>query len=247
MSGVDPAVDDWRRFAQGPDVLYNVLSWPEKRGSWTEEQFYAAGASDWADFKRHWDHYEPERGEVCVEVGCGVGRLTSQLAQAFDRVIALDVSADMIERARRVAGTNVDFRQVDGAVIPIGAGDVDALFSVHVMQHLENVSLLIAYIREMKRVLKVGGTLMVHIPLHGEPPQGRLGGRIEKLRQELALRQSRRALRKGGVHETMRTNDYWLNEVWQAFTDVGFRDVELRLIPVRSNGYGHQFWLARAS
>ena len=45
----------------------------------------------------------------------------------------------------------------------------------------------------------------------------------------------------------MRTRYYWLNDVWQAFSDAGFRDVELRLIPVRSNGYGHQFWLARAT
>src|SRR5881628_2435738 len=36
-----------------------------------------------------------------VEIGCGIGRMTRSLADRFYRVIALDVSPEMIDRARR--------------------------------------------------------------------------------------------------------------------------------------------------
>lgn len=237
----DPAVAEWRSIARGDDLLYDVLSWPDKRNSWSESDFYAAGRSDWLDFKRHWDHYDSGMGGHCVEIGCGVGRITTQLATAFERVTALDVSADMIERARRVTPDHVEFRQVDGAAIPLDSATADAVFSVHVMQHLEDMSVLARYIAEMARVLRPAASLMVHIPLQGAPPPNPL----RRLQAEWTLRSSRRALRAGHGHTTMRTNAYWLNDVWQGFTDAGFGDVELRLIPVRSNGYGHQFWLAR--
>ena len=38
------------------------------------------------------------RGGVCVEVGCGPGRMTGALADRFDEVLALDVSPAMLER-----------------------------------------------------------------------------------------------------------------------------------------------------
>jgi ubiquinone/menaquinone biosynthesis C-methylase UbiE len=160
--------------------------------------------------------------------------------------VALDVSLDMIERARQVAPGNVAFEQVEGTLIPLADREADAVFSVHVMQHLETVEMLRAYIAEMRRVLRSGGTLMVHILLRGASESGPRA-RLEQIRGEWALWRSRRALRRGGEHSTMRTRSYWPNDVWQMLTDAGFHDVELRMIPVRSNGYGHQFWFARAS
>src|SRR5262249_25383766 len=55
------------------------------------------------------------RGGLCVEVGCGPGRMTGALAERFDRVLALDVSPAMLERARGVVtAPNVTFLPVPG-------------------------------------------------------------------------------------------------------------------------------------
>ena len=55
------------------------------------------------------------RGGTCIEVGCGSGRMTAALAERFDRVLALDVSPAMIERARAaVPDERVEFRAVSG-------------------------------------------------------------------------------------------------------------------------------------
>src|SRR5947209_5905330 len=167
----DGATREWRAIARGPDVLFHVCSWPGKRGAWTEEEFYAAGRSDWEDFRSHWRHYWPELGGTCVEIGCGAGRLTAALADDFRRVVALDVSQDMIDGARLRTPSVVEFRQVDGPVIPLGDDEADGVFSVHVFQHLESRDVLAAYLAEARRVLRPGGALMVHVPLASSPPR----------------------------------------------------------------------------
>src|SRR3954468_14981274 len=99
-SRVSDATAEWRAIAKGPDVLFHVCSWPEKRGRWTEEEFYASGRSDWEDFRSHWEHYQGALTGSCLEIGCGVGRLTRVLAEQFDSVHSLDVSDEMIAQAR---------------------------------------------------------------------------------------------------------------------------------------------------
>src|SRR5215217_3344785 len=66
------------------------------------------------------------RGGTCVEVGCGSGRMTGALAERFDRVLALDVSPAMLERARAaVRDERVEFRAVSGRRLD-GVGDASA-------------------------------------------------------------------------------------------------------------------------
>ena len=235
------ATAEWRAIAQGPDVLYHVCSWPEKKGSWTEDEFYASGRSDWADFLSHWRHYEADVGGTCLEIGCGAGRLTHVLAEHFDAVESLDVSEHMIERARSHSPANVRFHQVDGSEVPLPDASVDAVFSVHVLQHLENADAVAAYLREARRVLRPGGTVMAHLMLtSGRPPLSR------RLRDGLRLRRSRLALSRGAEHDAVRMTMFTLAEGFAVVGRAGFADVELRVFPVRSNGFHHSFFLARA-
>ena len=52
----------------------------------------------------------------CLEFGCGVGRVTVQLAATFSEVLALDISRPHLRLARRhtaeLGYTNVNFLQV---------------------------------------------------------------------------------------------------------------------------------------
>src|SRR5438067_572320 len=90
---------EWRHLAR-VDPLYVIATRPGKEGAWEREEFYATGRSDWSDFHRHWSHYWPELGGTCLEIGCGAGRVTHALAPDFERVVAIDVSADMLALAR---------------------------------------------------------------------------------------------------------------------------------------------------
>lgn len=238
---VRDATAEWRAIAQGPDVLFHVCSWPDKRGSWTEEEFYDSGRSDWADFLSHWRHYEPDVGGTCLEIGCGAGRITHVLAEHFDAVESLDVSEHMIDRARAHSPSNVRFHQVGGSEVPLPDASVDAVFSVHVLQHLENADAVAAYLGEARRVLRPGRTLMAHIMLAGgRPPFSR------RLRDRWRLVRSRAALARGGEHSAVRMTMLTTDEAFAMLGAAGFADVELRVFPVRSNGFHHSFFLARS-
>ena len=93
--------------------------------------------------------------------------MTGLLAARFDRVIAVDVSPEMLERARRaVPDDNVDFRAVDGERLDSVEDAVcDTLVCYLVLQHLPDRRLVTAYLREFARVLRPGGRAFVQLPV----------------------------------------------------------------------------------
>jgi SAM-dependent methyltransferase len=235
------ATEEWRQIARGPRVLYHVLTWPGK-DDWTEDEFYDVGRQDWEDFRSQWQHYAGDLSGTVLEIGCGAGRLTRQLAQEFDNVVALDVSRDMIARADSVTPDNVEFHQVEGTRVPLEDGSVNAVFSVHVLQHLDDFADVSAYVADAVRALAPGGTLMLHIAL-GNLEHGWFG-RYGKLRVEWRLWRSRRRLKQGQEHFAVRYRLYDLEQVQHMLEALPLERIELRMFPVRTNGYQHTFWLA---
>jgi SAM-dependent methyltransferase len=244
MAGQPAATEDWRAVARGPRPLYYVLTWPG-REDWTEEEFYETGRVEWEDFREHWRRYAGDLRGTCLEIGCGPGRLTRQLATQFERVVAVDVSADMIARAREAtatAGGAVEFHQVDGTSLPVPDSSLDAAFSVHVLQHLRDLGQVERYLHEVRRALRPGATAMLHVMLASSE-----GGVVARVRRELALWRGRRSLRRGGGETgALRTRHYRFEDVHAAFTRAGFEEIELNMFPVRTNGFPHTFWLVRA-
>jgi SAM-dependent methyltransferase len=107
------------------------------------------------------------RGGVCVEVGCGFGRMTGALAERFDRVVALDVSPLMLELAREnVPAGNVEFQLVSGTALePVEDGTADVLLCYLVLQHLPARKVVESYLAEFGRVLAPGGQAFVQLPV----------------------------------------------------------------------------------
>jgi ubiquinone/menaquinone biosynthesis C-methylase UbiE len=116
------------------------------------------------------------RGGACVEVGCGFGRMTGLLAERFERVLGLDVSPVMLERARSaVTASNVEFLAVSGTSLePVANSSADVLVCYLVLQHLPGRDPIAAYIREFGRVLAAGGRAFVQLPVLGPGLQPRL-------------------------------------------------------------------------
>jgi len=107
------------------------------------------------------------RPEMTVlEVGPGGGKWTVRLAQRVRKVVALDVSREMLQRTRQrcesekldnvelVIGNGRDF-------LPMGDESVDFFFSFDVFVHLA-LEDTFAYVQEMNRVLKSGGRGVCH-------------------------------------------------------------------------------------
>jgi SAM-dependent methyltransferase len=99
-------------------------------------------------------------GDVIVEIGCGVGRVTRGLAARARRVIAIDVSEEMLAQARELNPNldNVTWMPGDGASLAgVADASADGVFSHVVFQHLPDPELTLGYVREMARVLRPGG------------------------------------------------------------------------------------------
>ena len=107
------------------------------------------------------------RGGMCIEVGSGPGRMTAGLAERFDRVLALDVSPAMLERARAaIPDEHVEFRPISGERLD-GVEDAvaDVVVCYLVLQHLPSRDVVLSYIAEFARVLKPGGEAFIQLPV----------------------------------------------------------------------------------
>jgi SAM-dependent methyltransferase len=120
----------------------------------------------WAEGRRNLDTVlaavdaEVGPGDVVLDIGCGVGRLTRVLAERAAHVHAIDVSAEMLEQARDLNAhlTNVTWHHGDGTTLhPIEDSSVDAVVSHVVFQHIPDPQVTLGYVREMGRVLRPGG------------------------------------------------------------------------------------------
>jgi ubiquinone/menaquinone biosynthesis C-methylase UbiE len=236
---------EWRAWGKA-DPLWSIASWAgkEREGSspWTREQFIALGAADFRDILHHWNHYGLV-GESCVEIGCGAGRMTAQLATAFSRVLALDVSSDQIALARDLLGplsAKVEFHQVDAPTIPVADSTYTAMFSSHVFQHFPGFSGIARYLAEGFRVLKSGATVCLHIPVIGSHRSSHLSW------PRLALHNAAVTVRRLlGRLRVMEYHRYSALRVFRTLDELGFRDAELRVFNMRSNGDAHSFFFCR--
>src|SRR4051794_32710519 len=103
---------------------------------------------------------EVRADDVVVEIGCGLGRLTRVLAERAAHVHALDVSPEMVRRARELSPAldNVTWLVGNGAdLTPVADASADAVVSHVVFQHIPDPAVTLGYVREMGRVLRPGG------------------------------------------------------------------------------------------
>jgi SAM-dependent methyltransferase len=103
-------------------------------------------------------------GDRVLDLGAGDGAFGAELRAAGCDVIAVDVAAEALRRARaRVPG--IDARQVEeGAPLPLAEDAVDVVWAGEVLEHVADVVGLLA---DVRRVLRWGGTLLVTTPYHG--------------------------------------------------------------------------------
>jgi SAM-dependent methyltransferase len=128
----------------------------------TAETFETTGETDAAMVRRH---LPPNA--VVLNIGCGIGRVEKYLAPHVAEMWAVDVSGEMISRAReRLAGLpSVHLREIGNEEFleSFDSDRFDLVFSFLVLQHLAREDAFL-YLRESVRVLKPGGILLTQFP-----------------------------------------------------------------------------------
>ena len=109
----------------------------------------------------------PSELHTCLEIGCGVGRVTAYLAAAFSQVIANDISGPHIALAKQhMDGKgNVSYQQLATLDQLSQLPQVDAIFSLITLQH--NPPPIMAWmLRTLLSSLRPGGVAYFQLPTY---------------------------------------------------------------------------------
>ncbi len=149
-----------------------------RRRRWQRSQgYFESLAGDWERIRQ--SYFDDRVTSLSIEkllprdlsladIGCGTGTLTFELARFARKVIGVDLSPEMLRRARDVAKQrelgNVEFRQGDALKLPLDSRSVDAAFCVMVLHFLPDPERAIA---GLCRIVRPGGSvILVDLVLH---------------------------------------------------------------------------------
>jgi len=103
--------------------------------------------------------YVPADCENALEIGCGTGAFARLLAKRCKRVVALDLSPEMIRaaRSRSTGFTNLEFQLADAVQWDFPQSHFDFVCSIATLHHVEQRELLV----KIGDSLKPNGVLVV--------------------------------------------------------------------------------------
>lgn len=114
-----------------------------------------------------------------LELGCGTGDVSAQLAKLGSRVAGIDFSENMVEIASTRFPT-LEFEVADAESLPFGDHEFDVVASCYTAHHFARPDRVFA---EARRVLKAGGRVAVVMPIQSE--QKSFGAFMESVLEEI--------------------------------------------------------------
>lgn len=132
-----------------------------------DNRTYYDDFADWYENERHHGYHalidrlqfgliEPLcAGSDVLEVGCGTGLILKRVAPVARRAVGLDISPNMLERARERG-----LETVEGTAthLPFDDSSFDLVYSFKVLAHVEDIQKALG---EISRVLRPGGVAML--------------------------------------------------------------------------------------
>jgi SAM-dependent methyltransferase len=162
---------NWEDLA-ATDPFWAILSDPTKKnGKWPLREFLDKGEQEISVALSRVPAFPHERNRA-LDFGCGVGRLTRAMSTRFHHCVGVDISEQMVAKARELNcdRDNCEFvvnTSEDLKLFP--DGHFDFIYSTIVLQHLVHRSSILAYIREFCRLLNPGGLLIFQVPNYIAP------------------------------------------------------------------------------
>ncbi len=151
--------DDWDR--RSLDNARHFIA--DGRPDWSDDEFYASGEATAAadiltDMTNICQGRDPRQMRV-LELGCGAGRVTRALAAIFGEVHGIDISAEMVKRARAALRDcpRAFVHQSDGMTLDV-LGDLrfDFAYSCCVFHHIASYDVIRGYVRDVGARLAPG-------------------------------------------------------------------------------------------
>jgi cyclopropane-fatty-acyl-phospholipid synthase len=157
---------DFYTMCLGPRKKYSSGLWPAPKTTFEESEVLM--------LELYCERAQLQDGMSIVDLGCGWGSLTLHLAQKYPHAKITGISnsnsqREYIYRTARDRGLNVDNIKIITCNVSDDLGklddvkDNDRVISIEMFEHMKNYSFLL---RKVKKFLKPGGKLFVHIFTH---------------------------------------------------------------------------------
>ena len=153
----------------------------DRRARENAQHFIACGHSEsdevfWASGRRDLDQLILpdvilDTSARALEIGCGMGRILAPLSERIEKAFGVDISAEMIARARQgLAGRgNVEVFVTRGRLDHLDDASLDFVYSFIVFQHIPTKKAVTLYLREAARVLKGNGVFRFQVDGRARP------------------------------------------------------------------------------
>jgi 2-polyprenyl-3-methyl-5-hydroxy-6-metoxy-1,4-benzoquinol methylase len=110
------------------------------------------------------EHFPPDRDAPIVDLGCGWGILVYLARRAgYCNVIGVDRSPEQVAESRRLGIEGIVQGDAMGTLRSLADGSQQVVLALDVIEHLDKHELL-QLVDEIRRVLKPGGTWIIHTP-----------------------------------------------------------------------------------
>ncbi len=160
----------WERVTNSPESVYKSVVVPAQKIRYFADSAYVRPIVE----------ATPE-GARCLETGCGSGSLSLAVASTGRRVTTIDIAQGVLDNLaanhKRLVSDfpgmgEIDTVRGDIERMPFADGTFAAVFSEGVIEHWVERPARLAVMREMIRVLRPGGRLVLFVPngrhvLHG--------------------------------------------------------------------------------
>jgi trans-aconitate methyltransferase len=124
---------------------------------WDAARYHRLSDPQLAWGRRVLDRLDPRSGDRILDLGCGTGRLTKEIAlRTGSLVVGLDLSATMMDEARQDRSQRTVFVRADGAALPFVAA-FDAVYSAATFHWILDHDQLFGSVHQ---ALRPGGRLL---------------------------------------------------------------------------------------
>ena len=161
--------NEWEILAK-LDPLWAILGENNKRFKrWELNRFFATGEKEIDSVISYLQKRKIllKNINIVLDFGCGVGRLTRALAKHFPKVYGIDISEQMIKKAKKL---NQEYKTCyftvnkNDYLLDFPDNHFDFIYSNNVLQHFHSKKAILKQISDFIRVLKPAGIALFQLP-----------------------------------------------------------------------------------
>jgi len=134
-------------------------AWERNADDWIRWAREPGHDSYWRFHRDRFLELVPAPARLTLDIGCGEGRLSRDLAALGHNVVGIDPSAKMIAAARELT-PELEFVEADAADLPIESESVDLAVAFMSLMDIDDMA---GAVREAARVLEPGGQFLAAV------------------------------------------------------------------------------------